>query len=433
MNDLRKLLTNELLIGSSNFSGFFFKIKDCWIKYDPFSQESISYIENHVMGDLLPPFFSIINERFTEDQRKILEQKSVPGDDHNKTSIIISNSSCNLSCPGCLNSNRDMDSGFPSPEKILSVISRFKNIDTLEITGGEPLVDRDRIIKIIKEIGTRFQRIHIYSNLILIDDDFLEEITGYTQIRIIIGTEVDSDGSGHISVEEAIEKVNSLRTYPDIKYALNALSGEDPRRLLDAYDIFESKSEDKIDTIKLTSPLGKSGFEYYKGFIPFFKGMIDRIGKTDSPHLRGRTITGLNLDMVPQARGNIDCSFKKISMVGDKFINCVYTSGKLPSFRTPDELIIDNMSKNGCLSCEFYPFECSTNIGTENCRSYSDKCLRCPAINVCHKKCSLRGELSDDDCLFLVTLSAFEHWLNVKDMTYMQVMERWTDSKCLPI
>ena len=57
---------------------------------------------------------------------------------------------CTLECEHCLRGNREKE--FMSLETIRNVFSNVKEVDTLLITGGEPLIAIKQISEIIKAI-----------------------------------------------------------------------------------------------------------------------------------------------------------------------------------------------------------------------------------------------------------------------------------------
>ena len=99
---------------------------------------------------------------------------------------------CNLECRHCYRESMPGASDRLSTERLLDIIDGFASdgVDTIEITGGEPLTHPD-FLKIFQFCVDRFSLIAILSNGILITDKIAARLAEYKE-KILV--QVDLDG-----------------------------------------------------------------------------------------------------------------------------------------------------------------------------------------------------------------------------------------------
>jgi len=93
------------------------------------------------------------------------------------------NGRCNIRCEFCY---QDLDGSVLDTDKIFSIVDENPGFETIEIGGGEPLLDK-RIIDIINELIEREKRIHISTNATHLPEGFLDleqTVRDNTQIQV---------------------------------------------------------------------------------------------------------------------------------------------------------------------------------------------------------------------------------------------------------
>ena len=94
-----------------------------------------------------------------------------------RTARVIVTYQCNRNCPGCCNSK------LFNVQKI-SNISELKDYEEVVLTGGEPMLFADSLLKLIKNLKrqNRGQKIFLYTACLEIDDykKILNELDGIT-------------------------------------------------------------------------------------------------------------------------------------------------------------------------------------------------------------------------------------------------------------
>lgn len=99
---------------------------------------------------------------------------------------------CNYRCIFCHNDGIDpnIDAGKKNIDELLKIIDRFIKEGYLDITltGGEPLLFKEDIYKIIESVGasryTNQPEITIVTNGALIDEEFIEKIRNYKNLKL---------------------------------------------------------------------------------------------------------------------------------------------------------------------------------------------------------------------------------------------------------
>jgi hypothetical protein len=435
---LKQFLTEHKLYATSpDFSGFLLRLKDAYLRFSLYDRENPITFFPLEAAPGLPPFVAIKLDTLSQDNREYLYAKSENFGTMEKSTLSIANSDCNLKCSYCLNHKRDMTLQFPTASQILTIMEQYRGIETLEITGGEPTQDMAALKEILSNAGPAFKRVHIYTNGINLTKEFIEFLnTLPTYFRLIIAVSTEGSENGHISMQGLYEILERFKETPAerVWLSINIIDAQQTVQLKDWFYDLQANFPNlpMIDTIKLTSPLCKSGTtEDYISHLTNLVDIVQTISNQETAYLRGKALVSLNFNLFPSTRGNPECSLRKVSMFGPKVATCIYKPDEAKIFPSPLGLMLDNVKNNVCLGCSFYPYECKANIATEECKAYNQRCLHCPALNVCHNRCTLRGELTEDDCLFLCVINAFELWLGVKDHTASEIEALWNDKKLI--
>lgn len=432
-NKLLEYCKDNKLIIESNFSGFLFKIKDCHVLYNNLSNNPLVLLEESDFTKDIN-FAAIKSSKLKEEERAFLFNNSSNKTNNKQAVLTIANSNCNLNCSFCLNEGRPKYN-FPSSDNVKSLLYKNPNIVTLEITGGEPTADYEDLISILEDCGNLVRYIFIYTNGLSLDQKLIDVLGSLNSlVRIIIAADTYSDNS-HIDILKAIEIVNSLEAKDNVKFSLNLICNSLSEDALRDYNIFISHKHN-FETLKITNPstLNILSTEDKISKIDMIKDLSKLIydDKRTFGIFKGKSFQSLNYSINKNMRGAIDCNQNKLCVIDNKYINCIYTAKDSILFNTPEELFNWNESMDLCTLCEFSD-RCKDIIGTHLCKAYNERCLLCPTLNTCHNKCKLRGELDYESCIFLMVQNAFEHWLNIKDMSGKELLESFNNTNLLPL
>jgi len=112
---------------------------------------------------------------------------------------------CNLCCKHCYRESGPHLKNFLPTEKLLSLLETMaqQGINSLELTGGEPMTHPD-FIDIFEKASVLFNRVGVVSNGTLIDDDVIDVFSKSDKIIVV---QIDLDG-------DSAEVHDSLRGIP---------------------------------------------------------------------------------------------------------------------------------------------------------------------------------------------------------------------------
>ncbi len=122
---------------------------------------------------------------------------------------------CNRKCAGCCNKDWNL--------KTLEVETDFTQYDTIMLTGGEPLLKPDVVLKTIKKIRKQNKRANIYMYTAMVDNPkliakVLEKLDGIT---LTLHTHID----GRLLNNVNNELIKSKVMYKNKSLKLNIFSG----------------------------------------------------------------------------------------------------------------------------------------------------------------------------------------------------------------
>ncbi|TGC09228.1 radical SAM protein [Methanolobus halotolerans] len=138
--------------------------------------------------------------------------------------LVDPTSDCNLRCKGCW--SQDYESGYNiSYEKFDDILNQAEKLGIMDclMTGGEPLLRKDDILKLCKKHNR--MTFGAFTNATLIDEGFADEMAKLGNLNVFIsieGTKEETDfrrGSG--VYDKAIEAMDILRSR-DIGFAFSA-------------------------------------------------------------------------------------------------------------------------------------------------------------------------------------------------------------------
>ena len=156
---------------------------------------------------------------------------------------------CNYNCRHCFMSAPEGAQGEPSWEQLMTMLEAFERcgVRNLHITGGEPMVHPD-FWRLIDEIAARDFRLDtIYSNGLLVTDDFLDKLA---ERDIHPAIQFSFDGVGHHDWMRGVPGAEQI--------ALDALKRCRDRKIPTSVSMVICKeSKDCIrETVKLMASLG---------------------------------------------------------------------------------------------------------------------------------------------------------------------------------
>jgi radical SAM protein with 4Fe4S-binding SPASM domain len=126
---------------------------------------------------------------------------------------------CNQRCSKCSHWKRKDDSPRLPPQKIIEAVKALPGLCDLTIVGGEPLLFKEEILKIIKGIAATPVRTVIISNGVALSSEFIDEIKDY-KIHIVVS--IDTMDRNFWRFVRGVDSYNLVMK--NLEYAIHALS-----------------------------------------------------------------------------------------------------------------------------------------------------------------------------------------------------------------
>ncbi len=138
--------------------------------------------------------------------------------------LVDPTSDCNLKCKGCW--SRDYESGHNiSYEKFDDILNQAEKLGIMDclMTGGEPLIRKDDILKLCKKHDK--MTFGAFTNATLIDEEFADEMAKLGNLNAFVsieGTEEETDFRRGTGVYEKVIKSMDILKSRDIAFAFSA-------------------------------------------------------------------------------------------------------------------------------------------------------------------------------------------------------------------
>ena len=106
--------------------------------------------------------------------------------------IWITMSGCNLRCRGCFSIAREEVGDAMTVKQLIALVrvsaqERFgKRPDEVVLTGGEPTLDRDYLVRLMRELRKMSRNLVLQSNATLLEPAYLEELLATDVDRLIV-------------------------------------------------------------------------------------------------------------------------------------------------------------------------------------------------------------------------------------------------------
>lgn len=131
----------------------------------------------------------------------------------NKTARVIVTMACNRNCPGCCNNNLDSITTIRD-------ISELSGYEEVVITGGEPMLKPDILLRFIKALRkqNKHRRVYLYTACLTLDDyrKILEHLDGVTVTLHAEATDEDIRNLKYMS-ENLYEEHLDMRLFVDTR------------------------------------------------------------------------------------------------------------------------------------------------------------------------------------------------------------------------
>ncbi len=241
---------------------------------------------------------------------------------------------CNLDCCYCFSKNSN--SVEPNYEFVNQVISNMKNAEVMRVilTGGEPLIDLEKLFYILENISKNKMGIILSTNGTMIDKNIAIKISRYlTAIQISLdGKQITHDGiKGRGTFEKSIEGLNFC-----IKNGIFTQVNLIPTKL---------NRNEIIDVISLCEELGVNRFHLFpiiprgKGIDVYEKLKVDKmeIGRIYENCQKAKEINGWNI--------NISLSRRHLSQ-GSCILIKPNGSVHSPSYDSEESFFVGDLNNN---------------------------------------------------------------------------------------
>lgn len=126
---------------------------------------------------------------------------------------------CNQRCSKCSHWKKKDDAPRLPPQKMIEAIKALPGLCDLIIVGGEPLLFKDEILKIIKGIAATPVRTVLISNGVALSSEFIDEIKDY-KIHIVVS--IDTMDCNFWKFVRGVDSYNLVMK--NLEYAIRTLS-----------------------------------------------------------------------------------------------------------------------------------------------------------------------------------------------------------------
>jgi hypothetical protein len=407
---------NNLIALSDVTSGFIIKVKDGHILFDNFAEVSpLISISSEGIEDV--QFCSVYLKEVTPKQRQIFYANTLDRKEIKYTTLVVSNSECNLSCEYCLSRNRPV-ADFASVTHILKHKELYPSIRDLHIFGGEPTIDKGALKNLLLGVYHSFDSITLFTNGLNLDDDLM----GFIRIlptKILILRSLNVDNFDQEFSRLSYDYFDPIPN-DNLVFVLNVLPGRSGEILHIFERLRKLKNTDivisKVSDHKINPP-------YNMNMNRFIQDLVDSVPEQSAAqNFKSADIRGLNYLRNNPSRPTLNCNINRLVLVGDyKYTHCLY-AGLEQTSDNPQQHTRQLMEVTSCSECASQGTNCEDHILTPKCAALPLKCRTCPLIYSCTARCHFVSDASEDACSLHVTLMAYNLWLSMKDKTKQEAL-----------
>ena len=427
---LVEFLSSKGYMYESDEPGFFLRCADATLQY-PTWRPAFRRVRKNTRA----PFGLIYPRESTDKGAAILAEqirKSWQDSGYHPEILTLCTSKCDLNCPYCIVGIQEgTQFSFPKIEQIEKTLQLLP-VKRVEITGGEPLAERENLEQILQWLMGRVERCDLVTNGLAWDSTFwalLSDCAKNYDLRIRLTL---SEGLSHMKMSEFETKILpfALRC-PEVKINLNFLPNYDGRGMA---GFFRRVSQLELPTHITVSPicLLESQFSGPVAFnMESFIKELDGIIENEDEYLRGVGFFSEHDFWVlvnnPQLSG---CRRGKVTLSNQGYGLCHMFLREGRFFTDPLEMAQSSQKvlTKPCLDCKYYPDQCLEAIKSDNCLNVKPGCHRCPVIYTCLLRCPFIFNAKNTDanridlqCLGHAFLRVFAIWLYQRNKPYQEI------------
>lgn len=348
--------------------------------------------------------------------------------------LVLCTSKCNLNCPYCIIGVQEgAKFGFPSIEQIEKALRLFP-VKRVEITGGEPLAQRDDLEEILEWLIGKVERCDLVTNGLAVDDrlwPLLQRCGKKMDLRMRVTL---SEGLSHMRLTEFEGKILPKAVdNPEVKINLSFLPNHDGSGMA---GFFKRMNQLALPAHITVSPLclleskfsGSVAFNvenYIKEMLEVIENQAEYLSKVNffsEPNFGP-------LVHEPQLAG---CKRGKIALSDQGYGLCHMTLRDGNFLAGPLETALFSWGRfsKHCQECQYYPDQCLEAIKSERCFHLGQGCYRCPIVYSCLLRCpyifNAKGNTDDDtdlQCLTHSLLQIFTMWLLHRNRSWQEIQK----------
>lgn len=419
--NLLEFLSMKGYLFHSDEPGFFLRCADTTLQYQTWNSNiRPTGIKTKA------PFGLIYAKQNTDKRAEVLYnqlRKNWQDFSYHPETLILCTSKCNLNCSYCIIGVQEGEQySFPSIEQIERAFKLFP-VKRVEITGGEPLAERENLEKILEWLIGKVERCDLVTNGLAWDDalwPLLLDCGKNFDLRMRLTL---SEGLSHMKLNEFETKIlpQALEN-PRVKINLNFLPNHDGSGMAGFFKRVNQLQLPSHITVapicllesKFSGPVAFNMEEYIKEMIEVIDDEDEYLSNVNfSPeHDLGLMVN--NPQLLGCRRGKIALSDKGYGLCHMFFREGNFSPGPLET-----ALSSWGAFTKHCRDCEHYPDHCLEALISDSCFHVKPGCHQCPIIYTCLLRCPYVFNVKSDiyagnidiQCLGHALLRVFAIWL----------------------
>lgn len=425
---IQKLLTAKGYLYHSDQPGFFLRCTDTVLQYQTWN---LTFSPSRV--ETLAPFGLIYARKNTPQGTEIFYhqmQNSWRGFHFHPEVLTLCTAECNLHCSYCIiGVQKGAKFSYPSIAQLEKVFKLFP-VRNVELTGGEPLAEREKVEQILKWLAGKVEKCVVVTNGVGLDEafwSFLRRCSRHYDLRLRLTL---ADGLAHMSLAEFESKIlpQAIKS-SGIKINLNFLPNHDGSGLsefLRRVNKLNLPPHITVAPISLlesdfSGPVSFNMENYIREILHIVEHEEEYLGRVNFFPEYDFSLLVHNPQLIGCQRGKVVFCDQGYAFCNMALREGIFLPGPIEAAHSSWE----KLSKP-CQTCAYYPDRCAEGINSECCFHLAPGCLRCPVIYLCLLRCPylLKKNTQDDaglNCLGHALLRVFALWLAQRNRSWKEI------------
>ncbi len=429
--DILNLLFDKGYLFQSDEPGLFLRCADATLQYQTWNADI-----RPTQKETRAPFGMIFAKECNQKGAEVLFdrlRKNWNELNYDPEVLILNTSECNLNCPYCIvGVEKASKFNLPTTQQIENAFRLFP-VRRVVITGGEPLVEKEKFCEILEWLIGRIERCDVITN-------GLEWDGTLWPLLLKCGKKFDlwmrltlSENLSHMKLSEFENKIlPKARDISEVKINLNFLPNHDGSglvRFLRRVNQLELPSHitvtpSYLTESKVSGPVEFNIENYLLEMIEVVENEGEFLSKVNFDPGKSLWLLVHDLQLLGCKRRTVTLSDK-----GYALCNIFHCEGKV--FKGPLEAasFIWERLVRVCRDCEHYPDNCIEAIKSDKCPRFELGCNRCPIIYICALRCPYAFDVEKDlcvgetdlQCLGYPLLRIFANWLMHRNRTWKEI------------